>query len=307
MLPSLSPSSSPTFITNVHASFTVEFDFETPLAITETNAFEEGTKTFVSTVNIPGGSLQSVSCDVYNQVVMVEPDPEATDDAQTIRFLRVFFLIHAEYFGSDADFDLFTSLNPDFQNKHFNWVGELADRDPKFASLVEAKFNNGEDHDRLDRKEDGRASMSKKSYTGILLVSFVALLLAVIASIYAVRSHNFNMFGTELRSPMSKQGSVKSLFPKTQGSRLQPDMEPKLTESVSSDVEMPVDYRQIYNPVHRSMPVPPPPVPPPPHLASAAKKERDPIAHRASELPEPPAFSEVNFGRDSSLFDRVRR
>ena len=76
-------------------------------------------------------------------------------------------------------------------------------------------------------------------------------------------------------------------------------------QSLSEDVETQQDDGHERRVSHLAKMAPPPPPPPPLPVTQKKRKERDPVAKRVSELPEPPAFSEVNFDRNSSLFDRV--
>lgn len=281
---------------------------------------------------IPEGFVSDVTCDMFNQIVRTDP---ATGSAQQTvnRYLEIHFVIHVKYTGKDSNFDLFDLLNPQFQNMNSHWIRGLADENTVFQSLVTESMNQvGNQRGRADdRIDDGRTSMSKKSYTSILLVSFLALILAIVASVYAIRSHNLSTWGTELRSPTGKPGLATNSTHET---------EVKVGESSSSEESgvpppyypgtlppppQPHHQKRSMEGVHRqrmsskrssmhsttqehssrqsgNMAPPSPPPPPPRNL----RKERDPVAHRVSELPEPPAFSEVNFDRNSSLFDRVR-
>lgn len=339
----------PTYIGEAQASFVVEFDFDNPLAIAEATAFEKATARWVSFLPIKDGTIDDVTCDVYNQVIKTRPNTADGQPQQIHKYLEIFFLIHLEYTGKDTSFDLFEILNDEFQNRNPNWVRALADEDTVFQPLAPASLNivGSQDGRVQDRVSTKQTSMSKKTYSFILFFSFCALILAVVASVYAIRSHNLSTFGTELRSPMSRLSL-------SQGRQPSFTMEPKITESESSEASAKILLPAALMPSKNDPPqkqrnkrtsiksdkeattrepkrdstenkeskasrsrrssVPPPPPPPPPPKAAAApessapaekRRERDPVAHRASELPEPPAFSEVNFGRDSSLFDRV--
>lgn len=339
-------------------------DFDSLLAISEQNAFEKATIKYVSFYPIAEGSIANVDCEVYKQVVKTDPhtrlletDNNESESEQPEKYLQIFFLIKAEYTGTDTTFDLFNLMNPQFQNQNTNWVRGLADGDTIFQVLVPASQNVATEIDSNGNHgfSDGQATLSKSSYLGILFASFFALILAIVASIYAVRSHNHHTFGTELRSPPKRQqstgirhGSRQSHLSNQTFFRNQDAMETGMavTMSTSSDhsaggaapnIRRVVSSKQQPNhhmqqqphlaqqehskmdsanthfarrlSQHSVLEPPPRPHPTPPHIPPPKRKERDPVAHRASEIREPPeatAFSEVNFGRTSSLFDRVR-
>lgn len=341
--PSVSPSSAPTIVKEIKSNHVVKFDFKNPLVITQARAFETATASFVARFPISEGSLSEISVDVLNQIVKTNPNTgSGQQDVQ--RYLEIYFMVQADYTGRDMEFNLYDLLDAQFQNKNSNWIRGLADENTVFHPLVTSTMNQVDSQTprSQDRHSNGKTSLSKKSYTSILLVSFLALILAIVASVYAIRSHNLNTFGTELRSPSSQLNK-----PGVSHSYSSQDVEAKITASTSSDtsgvpagimhppyhgLSLPPQHRQQRQSMSRlpmqslseevetnqdegherrvsnlsKMAPPPPPLPPLP-LNQKTRKERDPVAKRLSELPEPPAFSEVNFGRNSSLFDRVRK
>lgn len=340
--PSAKPSSSPTYVDNLQASFVVEFEeFDNQFGKFETDAFEIATAKWVSSYPIMNGFIDHVRVAVYDQVVKTKP--QTGSQSQNIdKFLQVFFYLNVEYTGGNAVFDLKDTFEKQFTNKNSNWVRTLADEDTAFQALVPASFNTVRDGDGKagGQSNSDQTTMTKRGFSGIVIVSFLALVLALVASLYAIRSHNLTTFGTELKSPSRDEFNI--------GANQRPpffgrDVEAKLTATESEDSSKHQSVRR--NPsnsghqqqtqtnfhkqsvptaltergvpkdqVHRmSYNVPPPsPPPPPPHPPSVSEqtqkspKIKDPIAKRVSELPEPPEFSEVNFGRESSLFDRVR-
>ena len=133
------PSALPTYIGDVQASFAVEFNFDNPLGINEADAFETATSKWVSFIKPSVGSIDDVTCDVFNQVIRTEPQNE--QDEKVEKYLEVFFLVHVEYTGTDTTFDLFELLNDQFQNRNANWVRELASEDTLFQSLIPTSEN----------------------------------------------------------------------------------------------------------------------------------------------------------------------
>jgi len=345
--PTVLPTASPTYIGEIQASFVVDFEIDQLLGKFETDAFEVATKRWISYSPLGEGSIDDISVDVYNQVIKTKPST-GNETQEIEKFLQIFFLVHVEYTGTNTEFDLFALLNPKFQTMNSNWLRELSIEDSAFAFLGPATISGAiEDSERSQESvNDKRKPISKKSYTGILLVSFFALIMAVVASVYAIRTHNLSTFGTELRSPSGQLDGRPSY--------LEHDLEAKVTSTESDLSSKP--FTMKHAPLHDSratqsasfhhqkqilrnnqqqqqqkestlqshqaqsqgtrpthqVPPPPPPLPKTyvrnseESLHTNRKKDRDPIAKRVSEIPEPPAFSEVNFGRDSSLFDRVR-
>eukprot|EP00977_Amphora_coffeiformis_P022178 scaffold10570_cov176-Amphora_coffeaeformis.AAC.28 len=286
------------------------------------------------------GSIDDISVDLYNQVIKTKPitgNETDTENRQIEKFLQIFFLVNVEYTGTNTEFDLFALLDPKFQSMNSNWLRELSVEDSAFAFLGSNPMNgaNGESGRSQESINDKSTHISKKSYTGILLVSFFALILAVVASVYAIRTHNLSTFGTELRSP-SGGGNGRPSYLEEKVTATESDLtsKPSTTNRQPTYVEhqkqllkksqrqnqASTQSHQLYQPRTRENSVSlgsrsnsqkPPPPPPPPAIPKSQespkikrRKERDPIAKRVSEIPEPPAFSEVNFGRDSSLFDR---
>lgn len=329
VVPTTQPSSSPTYIREIQASFVVDFELDQRLGKFETDAFEVATKRWMSYFPLGEGSIEDITVDLFNQVIKTEPTT-GDGNGDIKKYLQIFFLVHVEYTGTNTDFDLFAVFDPQFQSLNSVWLYELGQEDTAFSYLGTNPQNglNQEIGRSQKTAEDKRKSISKRSYTGILLVSFFALILALIASVYAIRSHNLSTFGTELRSPSSKGLSVHVNSFTSQG------VEAKVTAAESdlsskpskSNHQKSLQGNQKQIPPNKdagrekaaspkeqvgrrsSLQAPPPPPRRPSEESSNAQsmKERDPVAKRVSELHEPPAFSEVNFGRSSSLFDRVR-
>jgi hypothetical protein len=320
----------------LESSFVVTFPFDKVLPISEANAFEIATVKWIESYPLGTvGSVDHLECDVFNQIVKTTTSDEGGRRVMET-FIEIFFLVKGEYTGSDNDFVIFDWLDSQFQAPNVVWTRFLADEDTFFQDLVEDTVPDpdGTITGITGNDPEGQTSLSKSSYSGILVISFLALILAVVASVYAVRSHNLNTFGTELRSPVSHMFTHgKTDLPTTESNNS--FIMHQLTESSSGSGEhvgktkrttsKNSPRRQSPRAVQLQQAGPPPPPPPPsqqqhrnPRVVEQPSKTantlyqrrpnhvREPEASRADEKQAPEVFSEVNFGRESSLFDRVR-
>lgn len=269
------PSSSPTYIDQTSATFSVLLKLPFYLNSTQIRAFEEATEEWAENqINLKGGGLSSIDVTVDDQILR-DLDGSGGTNRQLIEDrLEVKFSMDSTYTGSDTNFDLFTTLNPVFQSHDEVWIRSLGNKDDVFLALR----NEPAELENLEANESTAKELSIAGKSGIVVMTFCAALITVIASIFAVRNHRLMQRGSSLRDSVGQN----------------PDM--KIQHTFSSESARSNDQDQT----NRKISIP----------AEESKEEQTSLAlfPKQAELPLPisPNTMERGDGRDSQEIFRVR-
>lgn len=206
------PSAMPSHIESQSASFAVNISLTELLNFTQVKAFERGTAKWLENEKLERGRLSDVTVRLQDQalVVVTTPDGRRRLQGVPLQALWLDFVIAATYSGSDAAFDLFDELNPEFQEPNTLWLRYLGDQDDAFRPLdpvFAALESMGISEDEALKKKEHSNGMSPGSLAMLLFVAIGATLLGIAASVYAVQSYRTAVYGLELTSPKSSGSS----------------------------------------------------------------------------------------------------
>ena len=221
------------------ADFTVYLSIETgELDDAQIKSLVDATVGFVSKdVTLSDGSLSKVVVEFVGQLVIdaTNTNNTATNNATRTLFdnlslqqrLVVDFTIYALYSGSESLFDLYTVLDPFFQDHTSRWFKWLSTADTVFAPLSPEPTAPAQDNSiQSDSKSNGSAGVPGGTIAVVTLLAVASLAVGIAASIYSIRQYRRNLYGQELTSP---RGSCEGFgsYSQDEGIEVQHNFQPE--------------------------------------------------------------------------------
>jgi hypothetical protein len=212
------PSSMPTHIEVLEASFVVKLGLTSDLNVTQMVAFQLATADWIAMQ----ASLSDVVVQITRQKLLTSNarrlqtaaatdtnDSTADDSVVVVTGLQIDFDTAAQYTGPNKSFDLYGVLNPSIQGLDSSWLQRVAGSNSIFESirpsftpvpLSQGAQNQGEVNNAAKSKNDNSGA-GAAGVTMAILVAGLAVLMGIAASVYSVRKHRVAVYGEELESP----------------------------------------------------------------------------------------------------------
>jgi hypothetical protein len=196
------------------ADFTVYLSIETgDLDDAQIKALLNATSGFVSKdVTLEDGKLSKVVVEFVGQLSIDATNTNKTASSNVTRALFenlslqqrlvVDFSIYALYSGPESLFDLYTVLDPLFQDPTSRWYKWLSTADSVFAPLSPEPSTTAQDASiQSASNSSGSAGVPGGTIAVVTLLAIASLAVGIAASIYSIRQYRRNLYGQELTSP----------------------------------------------------------------------------------------------------------
>jgi len=299
----------------VTGSLRVQLDLEETLNETQMEAFEAARSEWIQTqTQFSHGFLSNCTVTVQEQRLVTLAEGRRGRFLQVISTttnLLVDFGVEALYMGSDNGFDLETALTSSFGTDPDQvWIRLLGNYDDTFLPLRPALPATTQD----GPPEKPAKTLDSGAKAAIIVVVVSAVLLGLAASVYSIRSHQHAVRGTELVSP--KPFAPRTLMAATTTQDEEEDdfnVESMTTASKKDEEEKKPDTpggggglsyglscgTDLYQTAASDD-----------EISPMEKGAKDPSCHifesyTGGRQDPPSAASEIDFGRNRSLFDPV--